>query len=227
MRIALVLSGQLRSFSEAFEYISQNLLANNEVDVYFHTWCKNWNSAVVNKYKPKDYFVELDNLFGLFSECNYVSISPRHPPRNFFMMYRSIMMADLLRQNSNIEYDWIVRTRFDFALNKKIDFTTLSKNKMYFCNTSMNAEHTAMHDQFVVSTPNDMSIYSSVYKNIDQYYSEGCLMNGEDLLQHHFKKHNMFGKDKIGYLDLNPPFMHGQYNYGKHSLIRTDMQNWL
>ena len=227
MKIALCLSGQLRSFSETFEYISRNLLANNEVDVYFHTWSKNWNSSVVDMYKPNDYFVELDNLVGLFSESNYTSISPSHPPRNFFMMYRSILMADLLRQSSNIEYDWIVRTRFDFALNKKIDFASLNKDKMYFCNTRMNEKHTAIHDQIVVSTPNDMSIYSSVYKNIDQYYSEGCVLNGEELLEHHLKKHKMLGKDKIDYLDLNPPYMHGNYNWGKHSLTRTDMQNWL
>lgn len=225
MKIALLLTGQLRSFNLGFDYINKNLIAENNVDVYFHTWSRNWNHGVLDLYKPKDFIVEFDEFFGSFP--GYRIASPMHPARNFFMMYRSIMMADLLRQSSGIEYDWVVRTRFDFALNTKLNFSTLDKSKMHFCNTQMNADHTAVHDQFVLATPNDMQVYSSVYRHIDLYHSEGCIINGEDLLVHHLRKNGMLGEKKISYLDLNPPFLHGKYNYGKHSLIRSDMENWL
>jgi hypothetical protein len=225
MKIALLLSGQLRSFATGWSYINKNLLTHHGVDVYFHTWSKNWNPQVISLYKPKDFIVEFDGLFGEYS--GYRIASPMHPARNFFMMYRSIMLADLIRQSSGVEYDWIVRTRFDFALNKKIEFDELDKSKMYFCDTQRNADHTAVHDQFVVSNPKDMSIYSSVYRKIDLYHDSGCILNGEDLLIRHLKEHGMLTPSKISYMDLNPPFLHGKYNYGKHSLIRDDMENWI
>lgn len=224
MKLALVLSGQLRAFEEGFKYIKNNLLDHNDVDVYFHTWSKNWNKIVLNLYKPKDIIIEDDSIFNYFSD--YKIVSQNHPARNTILMYRSIKYADILRKNSNINYDWVIRTRFDFALNSKIQFNTLDKTKMYFCDTRSNDEATEVHDQFAITTPDEMNIYSTVYDNIDQYHSEGCLVNGENLLIYHLQKNKLNGKNKINYIDLNPPFINGPYNWGKHSLIRSDMEKW-
>jgi hypothetical protein len=224
MKIALVLSGQLRSVSEGFKYIKQNLLDHYDVDVFFHTWVKNWDRNAIDLYKPKDALIEEDSIFGNFP--NYRIVSSSHPARNTILMYRSIKYADMLRKNSHTEYDWIIRTRFDFALNTKIQFNQLDRTKMYFCNTRSNIQSTEVHDQFALATPNDMSIYSSVYDNIHSYHSEGCVVNGEDLLIYHLAKNKCNGSSKIKYIDLNPPFIDGKYNCGKHSLIRNDMEKW-
>lgn len=224
MKVALVLSGQLRSFKRGYEYLKQNLLDNYDVDVYFHTWSKNWNNDVLSLYNPKEALIENDGIFGDYKQYRIVSSS--HPAKNTIMMYRSIKYADMLRKNSNINYDWIVRTRFDFALNRKLKLEEFNRTKMYFCDTRQNQEATAVHDQFVIANSEDMSVYSSVYDNIHQYHSEGCVVNGEDLLIYHLAKNNCNGKNKIEYIDLYPPFMDGGYNCGKHSLIRDDMEKW-
>ena len=62
-RIALVLSGQLRSFAKGYEYMFENLLRHHQVDVYFHTWSKNWNHGVL-QYLPAQFLVEDDKVFG-------------------------------------------------------------------------------------------------------------------------------------------------------------------
>ena len=224
MKLALVLSGQLRSFKEGYQYLKTNLLENNNVDIYIHTWSKNWDKTVLELFEPKDILIEDDSIFNNFS--NYRIVSNNHPARNTILMYRSIRYADMLRKNSKVEYDWIIRSRFDFALNTKINFNNLDKNKMYFCDTRSNFYATEVHDQFAIATPTDMNIYSSVYENIDKYHSEGCVVNGEDLLIYHLTKNNYIGKHKINYIDLNCPFIGGPYNCGKHSLIRTDMEKW-
>lgn len=224
MKIALVLSGQLRAFQQGYNFIKKNLLDHYDVDVFFHTWSKNWNNKVLELYNPKEALVEDDTVFGKFN--GYKIASDNHPARNTIMMYRSIRYADMLRQKSDINYDWIVRTRFDFGLNKKINFEQLNTNKMYFCDTRKNENATTVHDQFAITTPSDMNVYSNVYENIDTYHSEGCVVNGEDLLIWHLNKNNLLGKHKIEYIDLDPPFLHGKYNWGKHSLIRDDMEIW-
>lgn len=224
MKVALVLSGQLRSWKTGFDYIKKNLLDHYSVDVYFHTWSKNWDGGVVQTYKPRDFIVENDDVFGDF--YGYRIVSPRHPARNTIMMYRSIMYADMLRKNSGVSYDWVVRTRFDFALNARLNLESLNKNKMYFCDTRSNEQKSVVHDQFCIATPIDMGIYTDLYNHIDQHHSEGCFVNGEDLLEHHLRKSGVVGV-RSEYLDLNPPFIHGKYNYGKHSLIRDDMEKWL
>ena len=224
MKIALVLSGQLRSVSEGYKYIKQNLLNHYDVDVFFHTWAKNWDRNAIELYKPKDALIEEDSIFDNFP--NYRIVSDSHPARNTILMYRSIAYADMLRKHSKIEYDWVIRSRFDFALNVKIDFNQLDRTKMYFCDTRSNAEATEVHDQFAIARPNDMDVYSSVYNNIHSYHSEGCVVNGEDLLIYHLAKNKYNGISKIRYISLNPPFMNGEYNCGKHSLIRNDMKRW-
>lgn len=224
MKIALVLSGQLRSWKLGFDYLKKNLLDHYDVDVYFHTWSKNWDGGVVQVYKPRDFLVENDAVFGDYRD--YRIVSSRHPARNTIMMYRSIKYADMLRKNSAVSYDWIVRTRFDFALNAKIHLDGFDRGKMYFCDTRSNEEKSVVHDQFCIAIPPDMDIYTSLYDNIHQYHEEGCFVNGEDLLEHHLRKANVVGT-RAEYLDLNPPFFHGRYNYGRHSLIRDDMEKWL
>lgn len=224
MKLALVLSGQLRSFEQGYEYIKTNLLDYYDVDIFFHTWSKNWNNKVLILYNPKEALVEDDAIFGDFKHYRIVSNS--HPARNTILMYRSIKYADMLRQNSGIKYDWVLRTRFDFALNKKINFQDLDPNKMYFCDTRSNVDRTTVHDQFVIATSNNMNIYSDVYDNIEKYHTEGCVINGEDLLIYHLQKNNCLGKNKIEYVNLHPPFINGAYNCGKHSLIRDDMEMW-
>jgi hypothetical protein len=221
-RIALVLSGQLRSFAKGYEYMFENLLRHHQVDVYFHTWSKNWNHGVL-QYLPAQFLVEDDKVFGDYPIFRIAS--PRHPARNTILMYRSIHYADMLRRTSGVEHDWVVRTRFDFALNRKIPFDELDKTKMYFCDTRSNEQKTAVHDQFCIATPQDMDHYSDVYPNIAKYHSDGCVVNGEDLLEHHLKCKGLLG-NKVEYINLNPPFLHGRYNYGPHSLIRDDMENW-
>jgi hypothetical protein len=224
MKISLTLSGQLRSWKAGYEYIKKNLIDHYDVDVYFHTWSKNWDIGVVETYKPKEILVENDSVFGEYS--GYRIVSSRHPARNTIMMYRSIKYADMLRRNSGVTYDWVVRTRFDFALNKKIQFHELDKQKMYFCDTRSNEDKSVVHDQFCIAVPSDMDIYTSLYDNIHQYHEEGCFVNGEDLLEHHLRKAKVVGV-RAEYLDLNPPFLHGKFNYGRHSLIRDDMEKWL
>jgi hypothetical protein len=225
MKIALVLSGQTRSYEQGYEYINKNLLSRYDVDVFFHTWSKNWNNKILELYNAKQALVEDPSIFGEFKQYRIVSES--HPAKNTIMMYRSMKYADSLRQNSGIEYDWIVRTRFDFALNKKINFEELDSNKMYFCDTRKNEQRTTVHDQFVIANSNDMKTYCNVYENIDAYHSEGCVVNGEDLLIWHLNKNNLLGKHKIEYMDLYPPFLNGSYNCGRHSLIRDDMEKWV
>jgi hypothetical protein len=133
------------------------------------------------------------------------------------------MMANMLRRSSDISYDWIVRTRFDFALNTKLDFSAMTNGKMYYCNTRANTEKSIVHDQFVVTQPLGMDVYSTVYKNIDQYHDEGCVVNGENLLEWHLRKNGLLA-GVVDYLDLNPPFLHGRFNCGRHSLIRDDIE---
>ena len=38
MKIALCISGQPRSFEKGYEYHYKNIIENNDVDVFIHTW---------------------------------------------------------------------------------------------------------------------------------------------------------------------------------------------
>jgi len=91
MKIALILSGLNRSASHTYPYYFENLIKNNDVDVYFHTYYQTQvsvkNSSIQEKddnninfildnYKPKKYLIEdynnlKESLNSLFRNYEY------------------------------------------------------------------------------------------------------------------------------------------------------------
>jgi hypothetical protein len=81
------------------------------------------------------------------------------------------------------------------------------------------------NDQFAFSSAENMIKYMSTYENIDQYYSQGTQMIGEEMLKANLIHHNLVGENLV-YVDMNNPFPPGPHNGTWHSLIREDYEKW-
>jgi hypothetical protein len=234
MKIALCLSGQPRGL-RAFEYVKRNLLDQYDVDVYCHFWnTGNFEFDISNfkfitrNYQPTAWIVEKE--MGPEDAYKYTRIVNSFHPAHFTLsFYRSLYLANSLRIeqeiDTGIKYDWVVRSRFDLALNFVIPFSELDSTKLYVPNDRMNDTHDFCNDQFAYGSPEIMDKYSDTWKHIDEFYAAGVPINGEDLLQANLRKWGLVG-DTLVYVDINNPFPPGKYNGNRHSLVRDDIEQW-
>jgi hypothetical protein len=226
MKVALCLSGQPRGLEKAYEYVSKNILDENDVDIFCHTWD---DGDLVDKvYRPTHLGVTLSSQVkwdGEFRTRDPIN----HPARNTICFYYSLYCSDMFRKEYEIRegfrYDVVIRSRYDYAIARPLDFSTIDLTKIWtpLIKIPMPSGFLCT-DQFAFSNSNNMGVYSDVYPNIGKYHETGTLVNGEDLLARHLRESQL--ADLVSYMDMWDPFMGGKYNYGPHSLIRDDMEEW-
>lgn len=228
-RVAVCISGQARSFVKGYEYLTKNLLTQPglDVDVYIHTWTFPKVGEMLNLYRPKSALIEEQIQFDVSKYTNIPPPSPnwsvKNPAFGTVSQLNSIFKAnDLSKQYT---YDWVVRTRFDFALNDVIPFDQLDNNKLYAPNCRMTPDRDFCNDQFAFSSQTNMGIYSETFWRKDVYYDSGVMMIGEEMLSANLKNYNLIGENLV-YCDMKHPFPPGDHNGTFHSLIRDDVNDW-
>lgn len=232
MKIAVCISGQPRAYKQGYEYLKRNLLDQYDCDIFIHTWKNSVydEEDVYDLYKPvvgvaDDYF-----QFSAMLNRKYVNTpnAKVFPASNSVFAYYSLFRSCLYKIDHEVKtqtYDWVVKTRFDYALNAKIPFEQLNKEKLYIPNCRMVPTRDFGNDQFAFGSSNVMNKYMSTYVNLDMYYAQGYQMNGEEMMRANLRFHGLVG-DKLVYVDMMNPFPPGPYNGTPHSLIRDDMDLW-
>jgi hypothetical protein len=221
MKIALCFSGQSRAFEKGYEYYKRNLLDHYDVDVYFHTWHAEDNQQYIDLYKPVKYILEKPVNPDL-SKYTRTPIPLKHPQINTYSLYYSMYECSKLIEG---EYDWVVRSRSDYALNIKPDLENSDNSKLHIPNCYIAPLRDRGNDQFAFASQEIMNKYMSAFLNIDKYYDNGTIFNGECIMQANLHEHNLHG-DNLVYVDMKNPFPAGRYNGGTHSLIRDDFSRW-
>lgn len=230
MKIAVCISGQPRSYAKGYEYLKRNLLDHYDCDIFIHSWENPVYERfdVVNLYKPKRW--DFEQPFGDHYDRFFTNVpgSGWYPPTATISMFYSMLKVMELKCHHELEnshYDWVVRTRFDYALNGVIPFNTLDSSKLYIPDCRMVPTRDFGNDQFAFSSSKNMNEYMSTYLYMRLYYDSGVQMIGEDMMSTNLKRCGLVG-DKLIYVNMNNPFPPGKYNGTPHSLIREDMELW-
>lgn len=230
-KLALCLSGQPRSYFDAYQYVKKNLLDHFDVDVFVHSW-KNPNNLVQLKIyeEIKAIYSPVLMLFDspLREDTNSDLTVPNasHPAYFCTSMFYSIHKSDHFRIVSELtlkkKYDFVIRSRFDLALNKVIDFAKLERGKVYISKDT-DGPNPLLNDQFAIADPETMKIYSSTYLFLRYHYDKGVPLCGHSMLEAQLKMFDI----PVERIDIDHPFQDGKYNIGRHSLIRNDMDKWV
>lgn len=238
MKVAVCISGQPRSFEKGFEYHKKNLFDHYECDVYLHTWSsvpEETKGAIMDLYGnenvvnfcsmeyddvPADYIQMIDDLVTRIP-------NPEFPASNTYRMWYGIWKSlhKALEPDGFKLYDVIIRSRYDYALNIVPPLESTLINRVYVPADRITPQHDFCADMFAWGTPRVMEKYSKTFHNIFEYYENGTMFIGEDLLAAQLKSSGLTGKNMV-YVDMNNPFPPGPYNGNWHSLIRDDFKDW-
>jgi hypothetical protein len=233
MKIAVCISGQYRAYKQGYEYLKRNLLDKYDCDIFIHSWFNNDIYPADNVrelYKPVrwSFQMPISDEEGYDDIFTNVPGAGWYPPTATISMFYS--MFQTLRMKCEYElkhshYDFVVRTRFDYALNGVIPFNMLDTKNIYIPNCRMVPTKDFGNDQFAFGSNRVMNEYMSTYLYMRQFYDEGIQMIGEDMMSANLKRAGLVG-NRLEYVNMNNPFPPGPYNGTPHSLIRDDMHLW-
>lgn len=234
MKVALCLSGQARSVKEGYEFVKKNLLDVNDVTVFCHVWDSPNVELVSELYKPEVLVVEKPIDPDL---SKYTRVPPPQPNwkvknpalstyAQLYAINKCNELKSIYEEQDGFKFDWVIRSRFDFALNTQIPFELLDNNKLYIPNCRRVPTRDFGNDQFALSSSDNMNKYSETFNNIDKFYDNGTIMMCEDMMSENWKLNGLVGENLV-YMDMNHAFPPGPYNGTWHSLIREDFEKWL
>jgi hypothetical protein len=143
-----------------------------------------------------------------------------------YAIERCNSMKCIYEQEHEMTFDWVIRSRFDFAINARIPFDELDNSKLHIPNCRMVPTRDFGNDQFAFSSSENMDDYAAAYHWIDTFYNAGVQYMCEDFMSANWKRSGLVG-EKLVYCNINHPFPPGEYNGTWHSLIREDFEKWL
>lgn len=197
MKIAVCMSGHMRTYEKSLPYIKEQLLNYHNCDIFIHTWedkKTNWNH-VIKEYKPKSICIEEQKQF----LDNYPNkhLTSQHIRSNLGvigMYYKIYKCNELKIEHEKIynKYDIVIRIRPDGILNKKIEFEIEFESE--FLNNiyvTVGNNNTWISDTFAYSSSENMNLYSNTYNHLNEFYDKENSLHPETMLRHCFNKYNL------------------------------------
>ena len=212
MRVAVCISGELRTYKENYESLKKNILDPYDADVFLSSW--NTTSAqdkynnkitlpiskreLLDLYKPKG--IKLydfdESIFyeykGVKIPDELIKVKPKSFRANipqFFLMKDCNELKRKYELENNFVYDVVVRTRADLLIFCQIKLEKLDLNKI---NLKHIIKDTYYSDQFAISSSILIDSYTSVFNYLNIYWMDPLqdgqfknILNGETLMRHH------------------------------------------
>jgi hypothetical protein len=223
-------------WEKGYEYHYENIIRDNDVTVFLHSWemPAQQMQAISAKYNAHSFITSPNPTVDLSKYTNTPPPSPNWKVKDGRMSTYAQLLAinECMRtkreyeEYHNMKFDWVVRSRFDFAINVRIPFEELDNSKLHIPNCRMTPSRDFGNDQFAFSSSENMNKYAEAYNNIDNFYNSGVQYMMEDFMSANWILHGLTGENLV-YCDINHPFPPGEYNGTWHSLLREDMKEWL
>lgn len=208
MKICMILSGIPRHIEQGYKSIFPSLIEPNDPDIFIHTWANpatntNIENQLRSLYNPKCIVMEPQKIFinsslDMDRMMKQAPIYKRDPfVATTYSMWYSIQQANLLKEyyrlENNINYDYVIRARFDLTYNIKINCKEYDKNLIHISNRELPPE--MIDDRFAFGPNHLMNVYCGGFNMLDYIHSirvkSDGIFCGETLVYETFKAYNI------------------------------------
>lgn len=177
---------------ESFWSLNKNFIEEYTPDIFFHTWNTKYNKKLLKLYKPKKYIIEIQKKFDVQVSdynLNYLefydnikdlknkNIDPKKEYNNLIFRthsrwYSQGMSLKLMNNYSifkEINYDFVVQSRFDLFFNEKLNLNRLSKKKLHLVDAQHIQKKNQLCDIFFISNQKNSLYFRDIFKNLKRY----------------------------------------------------------
>jgi uridine kinase len=214
MRVALIISGYLRSLETNLENIKEKLInCFDNVDIYLHITENEYEEdKYLNIYSKNivDYIKNnLQPIVCLFEpNIKFSSNQKKNALYNQWIKYYKLNSLKKLNEDINGKYDLVIKTRPDLHLNSEINFKEYVANKNIYI-------------------PKDSKIDQKKLKNIgDKYLTDSFAFGGSDAMNEYFGIYENLDKliDKVGYV---PETVIYEYANNNLNIVELDIDYYI
>jgi len=140
MKVALLLSGDMRDWIINYVYFKQHLLDHYDVDIFISTWRGYKNDEVVNVYNPvamdiQDYNRGFNQRWASITNPYEENREPNVNLVNCMSMWYKTWRVNELKNEyqftMNTKYDLVIKTRPDLKLEEKVILEKPKNNTLY------------------------------------------------------------------------------------------------
>jgi len=225
MKVALCLSGHLRSYKDSYSSLFDKIIDPLKCDIFIHTWDKigfdgvRGDQSLVNVdvnrdeliefYKAKDVLVEKTKAFNTSKYHNRMGPGTRNANTVISMFYGLKQCNDLklkFESVNNFTYDVVIRARPDILINEFSSnevSNSVNHDGIYFPKFG---NYHGLNDQFAFGKSAHMNVYSNFYLSLDRFFNMGCLWHPESFV-------------KFGIKFFRIPILRSDIKYG---ILRAD-----
>lgn len=191
MKVALCLHGMFNSLTDVnskgtdgYNHIKKHILDKVDTDVFVHSWEIEKMNTITKLYNPKASIFEGQKDFTSLIEKNQLNrlSSPPRPPQSVLSHLYSVTKSIKLAFESEVEYDIIIKARFDLGrINRKtsgpgkgnpypvqcINFQTdIEKDKIYMANWQH--FHMGPADMWFYGSNDVMKNFTTLYESLEK-----------------------------------------------------------
>ncbi len=208
MRVALCLSGQMRTYKQAYKNLKKYILKPLKPDVFIHTW---EYSGITNRsklssknkygekityrqlkklYNPKKAVIEkfydeyYDELEGIKFPKKLKKDNPTKTYADLPLFYKIKKCNDLKKEyeeKHGFKYDIVIRMRPDLMIKEKIPGRVLNESSVIWLPHFFLDTSKFLNDRFAISNSENMDYYASLWDNLNKYWKEALkkIQDGE------------------------------------------------
>ena len=219
--------------------MKKNIIDNFEnVDIFIHAWntklskyessisglntgyvLEDLASSLINTYSPKEIEIEESKIFEESKEYPY-PVPEGWPANNVFSMFYSTKICVSLKRkheySNNFKYDWVFRTRFDYAINRKFTESILKdlKDDTFYSPHVVREGNIHCHGDFNFGSSKVIDCLGETFDNITRYGKTSTTLAVESMSYRQIVEN----KYKIEEFDLYNQFPPSQHAACWHSL---------
>lgn len=211
MRVALCLSGQMRTYDQCYDNLKTFILDKLNPDVFVHTWARHGKSSKVSE-NHTDTFVDIQHINNLYHPLR---LTVDKFPENGSDKYKNVTVPDELKKEEPLhyqgsipmfykiwscnqmtkevdrKYDCVIKLRPDLNINEPIpDYVLNNLDTLWFPDKDVDLQ-CMVSDRFAIGSVEIMDYYCSVWKRLNEYWRNpvGDVWEknrvGERLMYHH------------------------------------------
>jgi len=213
MKVALMLTGLARKVQEGYNDFWKYIIDNNDVDLYLHAWeskpdevTNNEDSNIVHQVYPNATYVNIEKPFK-FTKYREGIKTPRDDKSrplvdfdvfsNFrsFPMYYSWQSTYENIKSSNVNYDCIIRSRYDIG-GDNLNVSEFDLNKIYTSNHHWKNSHVHDDNFYISNQSNSDKVFTNIFENIVEFNRDRGVM---DSAEENFTKY----LERIGLINIS------------------------